>query len=78
MINGALLTVLLVNAALPGVAVGGYGVRALSFLVHLPLEWLAIAQSVAVYLDDHRRPRPLLVVSVVLLGALAESFLTPQ
>lgn len=36
-------TVVLANAALVGIAAGAYGTRAMPWLVHLPLEWAAIA-----------------------------------
>jgi hypothetical protein len=45
--DGAVLANLLVSGTLVGGAVGGYGVRVLAFLPHLPLEWAGLAMGAA-------------------------------
>lgn len=78
--------VVLGNAAFVGMALGAYGDRALPWLVHLPLEWAALATALAVYLAARRRPiglDPILLVGAGLAGlvvaaAFTESYLTPQ
>ena len=73
------------NAAVVGVALGAYGARAIPWLVHLPLEWCALALALTCYLCGRRqtiRARTCvsrgIVVSVLLVWAAgAEAFATP-
>ena len=75
-----------VNAVLVGVAVGAYGASALPWLVHLPLEWTALALVLGLHRVGRRRTIRargcVLVTAVALalvgLGALVETYLTPQ
>jgi len=73
------------NCIAVGAALGAYGPRALSWLVHLPLEWAALALVLTAYLESRRRPLPATALLAALLAALAvltvaaaaESFLVP-
>ena len=75
---------LALNATLVGAALGAYGRTALPWLVHLPLEWTALAISATEYLrvrkgDDRLRARRAAVVLVLLvIAAGLESYATPQ
>ncbi len=77
---------LLLAALLVGGAIGGYGVRALPFLPHLPLEWTGITVGASGWVVDRRRAldrraRLLgLALAVILLGlaAIFESCLVPH
>ncbi len=73
------------NATLVGAAIGAYGPQTAPWLAHLPLEWAALATTLAAYVHI-RRGAPmrahtagiLLVLTAVLLiaGAIVESFST--
>jgi hypothetical protein len=84
--DGAVFANLLVAALLVGGAVGGYGVQALAFLPHVPLEWAGIAVGAAGWAVERERPldwraRVLgLALTAVLLGcaAVVESCLVPH
>ena len=66
-----------INAAVVGAALGAYGVRALPWLVHLPLEWAALGVAVSAYAAGRREFLATstllrtLVSACVLLGAAA-------
>ncbi len=74
------------NAVLVGAAIGAYGPQTVRWLAHLPLEWAALATTLAGYLHI-RRGAPmrahtagiLFVLTAVLLiaAAVTESFSTP-
>ena len=74
------------NAVAVGVAVGAYGSRALPWLVHLPLEWAALAVVAGLHRFARRRTVRTLgcalvtavAAALVGLGALTETYLTPQ
>jgi hypothetical protein len=74
------------NVALVGIALGAYGARAPRWLVHVPLEWAAIAAALALYLRARRRAPnahelalTLLTAGAVLVAAaLLETFATPH
>jgi hypothetical protein len=82
----AAVAVVVPNALLVGCAVGAYGTAALPWLVHLPLEWTALAIPLALHLAGTRRPvtlaeaavATLCALALVALGAGAETYLTPQ
>ena len=74
------------NALLVGTAVGAYGVSAMRWLPHLPLEWAALAVAAAAYVDSRSGPARFsealrtVVLAALLVGAAAaaEVYLTPQ
>ena len=74
------------NVALVGVALGAYSARAPRWLIHLPLEWAAIAAALALYLRARRRAPSASELAVMLLAAGAvltaaavlETFGTPH
>ncbi len=84
--DGAVVGNLLVSGVLVGAAVGGYGVRVLAFLPHLPLEWGGLAVGAAGWVVERQRrltgrERPaaaLLTFSVVLIAATAEIYFVPH
>lgn len=75
-----------VNATFVGVAVGAYGARAVPWLVHLPIEWTALAVVVGLHRVARRGSLQTWVcalttaaaLALVGLGALVETYLTPQ
>ncbi len=84
-LDGLVGLVVMANAALVGTALGAYGLDGLPWLVHLPLEWAALAKALAVYLTARRRPlhsvriaRVLVVlVAFTAVAALLETYATP-
>ena len=74
--DGVVLGNLVVSGLLVGGAVGGYGVRVLVFLPHLPLEWGGIAVGAAGWVVERKRQlcRHERVIAVTLtVGILASS-----
>ena len=49
-LDAAVTLMILLNVAAVGSSVGAYGATALPFLVHLPLEWAALASGLGCYL----------------------------
>ncbi len=86
LLDAMLVLVLTPNAVLVGVALGAYGAAAIPFLVHLPLEWIAIGNAVSAYLRARRggdRLRPvaadvLRIGAVLAAAAWVEVWLTPR
>jgi hypothetical protein len=86
LLDVALLAVVAPNAVMVGVALGAYGPSGLPWLVHLPLEWAALATALTAYVTARRRTLPArdqarraaAVGVLVVVGALAESLLTPR
>lgn len=84
--DGAVFANLFVGALLVGGAVGGYGVQALEFLPHVPLEWAGIVVGTAGWVVERGRPLDWLArmfglaLAAILLGcaAVAESCLVPH
>lgn len=80
------LTIVVANTAFVGSAVGAYAAEAIPWLVHLPVEWAALAIVVGLYATARRRHVSLTAwtaattaaLALVVAGALAETFLTPQ
>jgi hypothetical protein len=76
----------LVCAALVGAAVGGYGLRTLAFLAHVPLEWAGVAAGVAGWLVERRGPLRgaergwwvCMLVGLFGLAAIVETWLAPH
>ncbi|HEY5195236.1 MAG TPA: hypothetical protein VIJ39_15380 [Solirubrobacteraceae bacterium] len=83
--DGAVMANLLVSGLLVGGAVGGYGVRVLAFLPHLPLEWAGLALGAAGWTTDrgrrinqHERIMTVaLIVIMLLCAAIIETRLVP-
>lgn len=79
-------TVVLGNTVLVGVAAGAYGSAATPWLVHLPLEWAAIALVAGLHRLGHVQPLAALpavkaataALLLVGVGAAVETYLTPQ
>ncbi|HEX8086574.1 MAG TPA: hypothetical protein VF529_19965 [Solirubrobacteraceae bacterium] len=61
------VTTVAINAVVVGAALGAYGGAAVRRLVHLPLEWMALAVSLAAYAGRDRRHelRPVLYPGLV-------------
>ena len=80
------ITIVVANAALVGIATGAYGPAALPWLVHLPLEWAALGTAAAEYTRARAGPlRPRHVARsagvtalLLILAAVSETYLTPQ
>lgn len=54
--DGAVLANLLAAGLLVGGALGGYGLRVLPYLAHVPVEWAGIASGTTAWLIERRRP----------------------
>jgi hypothetical protein len=65
--DGAVLANLLVASLLVGGALGGYGLRVLPYLAHVPVEWAGIAVGASGWLIERQRPTR----TSALVGALA-------
>lgn len=86
LVDGAVLANFLVSALLVGAAVGGYGVRVLAFLPHLPLEWAGLAGGIAGWVVErgqklslHERELVILfTVGILVCAAAAETYLVPH
>jgi hypothetical protein len=84
--DGAVLANLLVAGVLVGGTVGGYGLRALPFLPHVPLEWAGIAVGAAGWAVERKRSLGLrerafatgLAAAAFLLAATVETCLVPH
>lgn len=82
----ALAALLVVNVVQVGVALGAYGPGLLPWLLHLPIEWGALAVAFGAYVAHRRRPirvaelaRVGLVLQVLcLVGAVVEIYTTPH
>ena len=78
--------IVLANTLLVGIAVGAYGLATVPWLVHLPVEWCALAVVLALQRADRRRtPNALawsvttaMALALVAVGALVEAYMTPQ
>ena len=78
--------ILAVNAVMVGVAAGAYGSRALPWLIHLPLEWTALAVVAGLHRVARRRTVATrdcalitaVALALVVVGALVETYITPQ
>jgi hypothetical protein len=86
-VHGALIAAwLAVNVISVGAAIGSYGTPILPYLPHLPLEWTAVALSLAGYLHARGRQAtgralltPALALTVILIAAAAlETYATPH
>ena len=74
------------NALVVGIAAGAYGATALTWLIHLPIEWAALAVVVGLHRAARRQPLPTshytlmtaVALALVALGAIVETYLTPQ
>jgi hypothetical protein len=81
--RGGALLLTLANSSLVGVAIGAYGVKALEWLVHLPLEWMALSLALLPLFSGPRQPgrqrtvAALAALCAVGAGGLVEVFLTP-
>lgn len=65
--DGAVFANLLVPGLLVGGALGGYGLRVLPYLPHVPIEWAGIAVGASGWLVERQRP----MRHSALVGALA-------
>ena len=80
----AVALILIPNIGLVGVAAGAYAHDAPRWLVHLPLEWAALACALASYMTEREgapgrdRSGPVAATGLVVAAALAETYLTPQ
>jgi hypothetical protein len=70
------------NAALVGAALGAHGTTAVPWLVHLPLEWTALALTATHYAGSRKAGATLgpvaNVAGLLTAAALVESYATPQ
>lgn len=86
LLDPLLVAVVVTNAALVGIALGAYGRAALPWLIHLPLEWTALAMALTRYLSARRDSVSLIVLGrtgaivavVVAVAATMEVVLTPR
>ena len=62
LVAGATVTL---NAAGVGLALGAYGLEAGERLVHLPIEWAALALATGAYVSHRRAPAPGLELAVI-------------
>lgn len=79
------IATLALNAMLVGAALGAHGTDAVPWLVHLPLEWAALARTATHYLHARGRRRrastarsAAAVAALLVAAALVESYATPQ
>jgi hypothetical protein len=78
--------VVVANTTLVGIAVGAYGAASLPWLIHLPLEWTALAVVLVLHRPHGQRTRHTAACAVaaavslafVGVGAFVETYLTPQ
>lgn len=78
--------VVIANTTLVGIAVGAYGTASLPWLVHLPIEWGALAIVLALHRPHGQRTRhtaawavaPAVALVLIVAGASVETYLTPQ
>jgi len=74
-------TVILVNAAVVGTALGAYGMPTVRWLLHLPLEWAAFALGLAAYSARWKGQRSLgpafITVPALGLASVVESYAAP-
>lgn len=81
------LTVALIataNTTIVGVAIGAYGPHTIAWLPHLPVEWAALACTLATYVQHRRRPARdaqlghgiVASTGLLIIAALIESYVT--
>lgn len=84
--DGAVLANLLVPGLLVGGALGGYGLRVLPYLPHVPIEWAGIASGTSGWLIEREQPMRtatrtgalLSSAGLLLCAALVEVLFTPH
>ena len=82
-LDALVAVVVLTNATVVGVAIGAYGKAALPWLVHLPVEWGALATATAAYARSRAGPARVResaarTAALLVIAALIEAYLTPQ
>jgi hypothetical protein len=86
LLDATVLTMVAVNLALVGVALGAYRGTAIRWLPHLPFEWTALALAVTAYFRRRGGDagfKPLVrdlpcAAALVVVAAAIETYLTPQ
>lgn len=84
--DGAVLANLLVPGLLVGGALGGYGLRVLAYVPHVPVEWAGVAVGGGGWLGARSREQhggrwrsPVMPLTILLaFAAAAETFLVPH
>lgn len=84
--DGVVVANLFVSGLLAGGAVGGYGIRVLAFLPHLPLEWAGLAIGASGWVVKRKRPMVergnglavILSAGILLCAAIIETHIAPH